>query len=284
MIRSFICSTLVGRILFIPYRAIFVVGPYWIRHTLTVIWWLLTSKEFYNHSAKISKISEGYMANFISNLSGVSVAEVEGYFNELSKDNNLRQELTDLAIKNKRKHAGDVIPNYGRRIAWYALVRIFKPVLVVETGVDGGLGTAVICEALMRNTLEGKCGQLIATDNNKNCGYLIPERLKSRYSILLGDSIKQLDTINQPVDIFIHDSNHAAWYEYGEYATIAPRFHDKTLVISDNSKNCEVLRTYANNRSNKFAFFQEELLNHWWPGDGIGIMYNIVSNAHFKTL
>ena len=40
-------------------------------------------------------------------------------------------------------------------IGWYSLIRATRPKIVIETGVDRGLGTAVIAAALKRNAEEG---------------------------------------------------------------------------------------------------------------------------------
>jgi predicted O-methyltransferase YrrM len=39
----------------------------------------------------------------------------------------------------------------GRRVAWYALIRIYKPKVIVETGTDKGIGSLVIQKALEKN-------------------------------------------------------------------------------------------------------------------------------------
>jgi predicted O-methyltransferase YrrM len=48
----------------------------------------------------------------------------------------------------------DVVVEFGRRLGWYILVRSQKPRIIVETGVDHGVGSLVLTSALLRNKSE----------------------------------------------------------------------------------------------------------------------------------
>src|SRR5207248_9880418 len=68
------------------------------------------------------------------------------------------------SLSSRERHNCDVEPRYGRRLGWYALTRATKPRVLVETGVDRGLGTAVLAAAMLRNAQEGAPGLVYATD------------------------------------------------------------------------------------------------------------------------
>jgi len=185
----------------------------------------------------------------------------------------LRRSLIQRAQSSRDRHCSDIEPRYGRRLGWYALIRATKPRVVVETGVDRGLGTAVIAAALCRNNSEGAAGMLYATDIVPTCGYLMSDKYRQFAKILIGDSIESLKKFDQPVDIFIHDSDHRPAYEWAEFLAIEPRLHSASLTMSDNSQETVKLRDFAHRIKRNFLYFQDQPLNHWWSGDGIGTAF-----------
>src|SRR5439155_2350261 len=113
----------------------------------------------------------------------------------------------------KEKYVADRQARFGRRIGWYAMVRATKPLLVVETGVDKGLGSCVIAAALMRNAKEGSPGKLLALDINPNAGYLLAAPYDKFGTMVYGDSLASIAAMKEPIDLFIHDSDHSAEHE-----------------------------------------------------------------------
>ena len=167
----------------------------------------------------------------------------------------------------------DVDPRYGRRVGWYALVRATRPKVIVETGVDRGLGTVVLAAAVARNAKEGCPGIVYATDIVPDCGHLLAEPYKSRSRILLGDSVESLKKFPEPVDIFLHDSDHRPEYEWAEFTAIEPRLHPASIVMSDNSQQSPKLREFAARLGRSYLYFQDQPRDHWWTGDGIGAAF-----------
>jgi predicted O-methyltransferase YrrM len=143
----------------------------------------------------------------------------------------------------------------------------------VETGVDRGLGTAVMAAAMKRNADEGYPGLVYATDIVADCGHLLAEPYKQYCRIQLGDSVETLKKFAQPVDIFLHDSDHRPEYEWAEFVAIEPRLHAGSIVMSDNSQQSPKLREFARRVGRQFLFFQDQPKSHWWPGDGIGAAF-----------
>ena len=206
-------------------------------------------------------------------ISGHKLEDVQRYMRELDEDENLRSVLRERTLASPDRHNSDVEPRYGRRLGWYALVRATKPRVVVETGVDRGLGTAVIGAALLRNTKEGYPGLVYATDIIPTCGHLFAEPYKSYGRILLGDSVELLKKFPEAVDIFLHDSDHRAEYEWAEFLAIEPRLHPGSIVMSDNSQQTSKMLEFAGRIGKSFLYFQDQPKDHWWPGDGIGAAF-----------
>jgi predicted O-methyltransferase YrrM len=272
-LRRILKYTAVGRLLVIPYRFFVVALPYLGRQLWLMIRWAFTSKEHYNHTYDLTELNRHYLDSYISVVSGHDLAAIEKYSAELEGDEELRRLLQERTLGSLDRHNSDVEPRYGRRMGWYALVRATKPRVVVETGVDRGLGTAVIASALKRNAAEGYPGIVHATDIVPECGHLLVEPYKSFCHVWIGDSVETLKQFKESVDIFLHDSDHRPEYEWAEFTAVKPRLHAGSLVLSDNSQQTTKLFEFAQTLGKSFLYFQDAPKDHWWPGDGIGAAF-----------
>ncbi len=272
MLRHFLKFTALGRVVLIPIRLWGALSYAWPQLGL-MLRWAFTSKEHYNHTYHLTPLSRAYLASYTAVICGHPEAEIEKYFAELEQDEELRQSLVQRALASPDRHNSDVEPRYGRRLGWYALVRATKPMIIVETGVDRGLGTVVIAAALRRNAREGFPGMLYATDIVPSCGHLMSETYRHYAKIILGDSVATLKNFDQPVDIFIHDSDHRPEYEWAEFIAIEPKLHPGSITMSDNSQQTSKLLEFAHRINRSFLYFQDQPWKHWWPGDGIGAAF-----------
>jgi hypothetical protein len=195
-----------------------------------------------------------------------------GYVDELRGDEALKRHVIEATRRSPMRHSADERCAFGRRLGWYAFVRILKPRVVVETGVDKGLGAVTLCAALMRNAAEGFVGRYFGTDKDPDAGFLLTEPYSSVGEILYGDSIQSLRSIPE-IDIFINDSDHSAEYERREYDIVAPKLGINGLILGDNSHCTDVLARFSAERGRQFIFFHEQPKDHWYPGAGIGISF-----------
>ena len=189
---------------------------------------------------------------------------------ELRYDTALRQHLNKRTEMANYAMFADLNVGYGRRIGWYALVRALKPQIVVETGVDKGLGSCVLAAALLRNRSEGHQGHYFGTDINPEAGWLFQDMYRNAGEILYGDSIKSIEQLQGPIDLFINDSDHSAEYEEREYECIATKLSDSAIILGDNAHATDKLYQFALATGRRFLFFSEKPANHWYPGAGIG--------------
>ena len=169
---------------------------------------------------------------------------------------------------------------YGRRIGWYAFVRICKPKIVIETGVDKGLGSCVLAAAIKRNREEGHEGRYIGTDINPLAGYLLDGEYRESGEVIYGDSIETLSGLDVSIDLFINDSDHSADYEAREYATVEKKLSDSAIVLGDNSHVTDKLMEFSQESGRDFLFFSEKPRDHWYPGAGIGISFRRKHRLH----
>ncbi len=272
-VRRILKHTSLGRVVVIPYRFFVVALPHLLRQLGLMVTWTFRSREHYNHTYHLTALNRRYLDSFIAVVSGHDLPTVSKYSGELETDESLRRLLRERTRESSDRHNCDLEPRYGRRLGWYSLVRATKPRVVVETGVDRGLGTVVIAAALKRNAEEGFPGVVYATDIVPTCGHLLAEPYKSYCRILLGDSVESLKRLKEPVDIFIHDSDHRPEYEWAEFVAIQPRLHVASLVLSDNSQQTAKLLEFAERIGKAFLYFQDAPQDHWWPGDGIGAAF-----------
>jgi len=283
-LRSILRFTAAGRVLMVPVRFVLFGVPHLWRQFVLVIGWTLTSKEYYNWTYPLTELNQACLASYVAAVCGQDIAAIEGYLRELQGDQALRSLLVRQSLASPDRHSCDVEPKYGRRLGWYALVRATKPRVIVETGVDRGLGTAVLAAALAQNAKEGHPGMVYGTDIVADCGHLLAEPYKQYCRILVGDSLESLKGFSQPVDIFIHDSDHRPEYEMAEFHTIQSRLHPVSLILSDNAHETLTLREFAAQTGRQFLYFQEQPQSHWWPGAGIGVAFKPGIKMYFPEL
>ena len=266
----------------VPARFMAIALPHCLGQLRCMVAWAFRSKEYYNHSYHLTDLSRCYLAEFVATISGVRRDYIDSFLDELNSDQELREELRGRAATGPDRHNSDAEPRFGRRLGWYALVRATKPRLIVETGVDRGLGTAVLAAAVLRNELEGYPGKVVATDINPACGHLVIDRLAPFVEIQIGDSVELLNKLTAPVDIFIHDSDHRPEYEWSEFLAVEPRLHADSIVMSDNSQQSSKCMEFARRLGKSFLYFQDQPKDHWWPGDGIGAAFRPGPRIQFQ--
>jgi hypothetical protein len=235
--------------------------------------WLLTSRETTNFTYELTERSVSDLADLISAITGTPREAALAYLNEPLNDAVLLSHVRETVLCSSSRFKSDLTPRFGRRLGWYLLARILKPKVIVETGVDKGLGSVLLCSALARNLREGFPGYYYGTDINPRAGFLLSGEYSAFGKILYGDSIASLRALSGDVDLFINDSDHSAQYEYEEYKTIAPKLASSAVILGDNSHGSDSLRHFARESGRQFLFFSERPSNHWYLGGGIGIAF-----------
>jgi predicted O-methyltransferase YrrM len=135
-----------------------------------------------------------------------------------------------LADWNAREELQDVIG---------AVVKLTRPMVVVETGVAMGLTSAVILGALESNG----DGQLYSIDlpalqakPADFVGSAVPEKLRARWTLELGPSRQVLPGLVQhvsPIDVSLHDADHSHAGQLDEYRTVWPHLRSGGVLVSD---------------------------------------------------
>jgi hypothetical protein len=162
---------------------------------------------------------------------------------------------------------------FGRRAGWYALVRLLRPSVVVETGVHDGLGSTALLRALDRNAEEGDAGVLVSFDINPAAGWIIPASLRPRHELIIGSSIDGMAGAlhGRSIGLFIHDSEHRYEYERRELEMASSLGNPRTVFVSDNAHATTALQDFAADHGLRFSFWRERVAGHFYPGAGIGM-------------
>ncbi len=265
-------TPLLGRSLLVIYRA----RTAWryFREPLANLFRLLfVSREISNFTYDLDETNERYLASMIADITNKSYDLVMSYIRELKEDDELRRHIHQLTRASGSAFIADREARYGRRIGWYALARILKPGVIIETGVDKGLGACLLAVALRRNAREGHPGRYLGTDIDPGAGYLMSGDYANYGSILYGDSITSLKNFTGTIDLFINDSDHSPDYEAEEYRVIADKLSRQAVILGDNAHCTDKLLEFSLKRGRHFVFFQEKPAKHWYPGAGIGFSF-----------
>lgn len=242
-----------------------------------ILKWAISSNENANYTYDLTESNILYLASTIAVIAGVDRNQVLTYINEARNDQALKDHILTETLKSPFKEYADQRVDFGRRLGWYAFARALKPKIIVETGVDKGMGSVLLCSALLRNKEEGFVGRFFGTDINPNAGYLLSGPYAEMGKILYGDSIESLLQFKDRIDLFINDSDHSADYEYREYVTVKDMMSEHGVILGDNSHTTDKLAKFSYETSRNFLFFREEPRNHWYPGAGIGISFTQIS-------
>lgn len=183
------------------------------------------------------------------------------YYEAISSESDLF-----ISISKARVEAGYEELGMGYRVKYfslYTMLRILKPEIVVETGVEVGGTTAFILKALEDNNK----GTLYSIDfpdyelvhiRGKEVGFVVPEGLKKRWVLKIGKSKdllpNLLDEINK-VDVFLHDSEHSYANMMFEYATVWPYLTEGGLLLSDDISMNKALRDFSKGLKRKLIKF-----------------------------
>ena len=139
----------------------------------------------------------------------------------------------------KKPYPIDYSIHEDSRLFLYALCKILKPDLVVETGVAYGISSAYILQALHENDK----GTLYSIDNVfkpweslEMIGNAIPSKIQDRWKLIIGTSSEKFDDLFQSlekVDIFLHDSLHTYKNMLLEFQTAWPFIKNSGFLLSD---------------------------------------------------
>lgn len=235
--------------------------------------WSVTSREDTNFTYDLTQSNLNVLAQLLSVITGRDPAVCGAYIDEVMQDADLRSHIVNATLASRFHGHTDQVPRFARRVGWYAIVRLMRPRVIVETGVDKGLGSVLLCSALLRNRGEGFPGKYYGTDINPDAGWLLSGQYSEVGKILYGDSINSLRQLPDRVDLLINDSDHSAEYEAREYETVVEKLSNAALILSDNAHVSDALERFSRITGRSYLYFHEQPQDHWYRGAGIGFSF-----------
>jgi len=158
----------------------------------------------------------------------------------------------------------------AERIYLYAILRTLKPRIAVETGVANGFSTAFALLALERNgdgelhsidyprsfgddraSFHDEIGS-VGVPAEHESGWLVPERLRERWTLRLGRSQDELPPLLASVgtiDFFLHDSEHSYECMRFEFTSAWPALRAGGVLVSDDVNSTTAFPEFAREQS-----------------------------------
>lgn len=152
---------------------------------------------------------------------------------------NLVKEFDDNHFNFEKNRQGFFDNNYDlgklTQKILYILIRYFKPLIVIETGVAAGISSTIILSALLRN----EKGVLNSVDITHKVGELIPRDLRVNWKLTVLNRSRKSEFIRftstlEECSIFVHDSDHSISWQIFELNSICDAFPSvKTMIFDD---------------------------------------------------
>jgi hypothetical protein len=193
------------------------------------------------HTIKVFKyhyrrVSEKAFVEFFAKQWGCSSEEIKTAYRDLTGNIKCWEEIAQSLSNYKNSYALQMTQQ--ELSALYILTRLLKPECIVETGVSAGVSSAYILRALEDNQ-KGKLYSIDLPPDNilsgKTSGWIVPQYLRNRWSLHIGDSKKLLgpllDSVGE-IDCFIHDSLHTYEHMTWEFRTVWKHLRSGGFLLS----------------------------------------------------
>ena len=236
------------------------------RNLAYVVW----DPEIDNFTYDLGNVEE--VVEFLAQWLDADASDVDRYLREPDADDVFQSSIRAIT---RRRFSRKTRPRFGRRLGWYAVARLRRPELIVETGIHDGLGSALLLRALELNAREGgPDGRLISFDPRPETGWLVPASLRGRWEPRYETSQEGMAPAlaGKRVDFFIHDSDHTYDVEHFEFDAILEYATPDAVLLSDNSHVTSALRDIADRLGRPYGFCPERPAAHWYPGAGMGLV------------
>lgn len=179
---------------------------------------------------------------FLSSLTSVPAHKIRSFLDEPIRDQSFAATLqaAESSFRATNVISADL---YAKKVLLqYAAIRAFAPDIIVETGVACGVSSSYLLSALHKNS-RGMLHSIELGDERylppgKAPGWVVPEQLKSRWDLRIGDSRELLPKLLEElsaVDVFIHDSLHTYEHMLWEYRAAYSFIRPGGLLISDDA-------------------------------------------------
>lgn len=198
--------------------------------------------------------------NLLADYFEQPIAKIHSLYQELLDDQIFLAEINQQITRCREYHQKGIFKHQSldgvdwfgvQRILLYVIVRLKQPEIFVETGVFYGGNTAFILNALRRNNKGHLYSFDLAANEIKNqnrhhlvgdseyipdgldVGFIVHDNLKERWTLIRGNSHDELPKFNLPIDMFMHDSDHAHQFVLKEFEIVWKSLTSTAVVLAD---------------------------------------------------
>lgn len=163
-------------------------------------------------------------------------------------------------------------PLNGKNLAAWAIVRLRRPELVVESGVLDGMGSTVLLRALERNAQEGgPDGRLLSFDVMPGAGWVVPQALRARWELTIEPTAEALPRALAGRTIDVMDFEALPRREpFLEETAVALAHGRPGMALMSSYGYTEVLDEVAERTGGRSLRFQERSIDHVFAGCELG--------------
>lgn len=270
MLKRLLANPL-GRWILVPYRAKTALASC-MAPCYRILPWLFRSRELTNYTYEYSPLAQTAAVHLAALVTGKPMELMMNYAAELRNDGQLHRHVAEMTAGSAYRHFADPQFKPGRRLFYYLLVRAVKPGVVVEAGLDKGLGACIIGAALLRNAAEGSPGKYYGlTLLAEADAFLYGAPYDSHGELVMGDSVDFLGKAGPNIDIFIHDTTNNPAHEQAQFTALQPRLAAGAIVLS--TWFTERFAEFARQSDLAVLTFHETPVGHWYPGGKIAFAF-----------
>ncbi|MTD46336.1 hypothetical protein GKE82_19095 [Conexibacter sp. W3-3-2] len=207
-------------------------------------------------------------AAFLADGFGVSAARAREVLDEPASDEQLLRDYSQLRRWSQLR--SDMA--LGHRPLLWALIRLRRPNLVVETGLWYGLGAMVMLRALERNVEDGHLrGKLISFDPDPTGGWMVPRRHAPHWTWVQATTQSALEANlrGRQLDLFVHDTPSEPELERHELKTAWAAAASGAVICSGNGRNTPALEELCSARDLRHLHHDYSAAGHFYRGNGI---------------
>ncbi len=262
-LRRFLLASRYGWGFFLPLRI-----AHLLRHHYQLaklgLRWLWRSREITNFTYTSTRYAQWALAAHASAVTGISLAAARRYAEELLNNQELADYVAARHAVSERRGITNASFSPGHRLLNYILVRALKPKLVVEAGVESGLGAIIICAALARNEQEGVNGSFIGIEGNpaQSCSLFV-HYPGGRGTIMRGDAADMLAEMSGGIDLYFHETGPSRADTERQLAALGPRLTDRGVVQTISSQMSFI--NFAQQRQLRLLMCQDFALDMYRP-------------------
>jgi predicted O-methyltransferase YrrM len=138
-------------------------------------------------------------------------------------------------MRSRRDRAGvDGSMGYFDAAVLFALVKMYRPGVAVETGTHTGMSSAFILAAMRDGGVADGVLHTIDRRTDAAVASIVPDELRGDLARFQGEVSSWLDgpTVPATIDLFLHDSTHRKAHQRWEFDAFWPRIRSGGLLVS----------------------------------------------------